>query len=172
MAGKNYLSVPDAEQMLLELYDISAGKAKKLVKDAIKSGEVQTPEDSVLLMTDDGIIGMDLIPGAINPGTVTGVHKDDLLYWTKEQGVPQRQKETVVKGQRFAGDNELVTEGAEGVKSKRWPNALKAAEALAARAEGASEGAKIKRLREKIGERLNLQTSPNISKPPPTPSQD
>jgi hypothetical protein len=55
------------------------------------------------------------------------------------------------KSTRYATDEALVAEGMAGIKNRKYPNALKAAEALASRAEGVSTlEAKIDRLRRKI----------------------
>src|SRR5689334_19422884 len=93
MAEKPWLSISDARRMLLDLYDISEGRAKKLVKDAIKSGEVQKRpldnpglDDPVLLLKDDGMVGFDMAPGESLEWSNTDVHKTDLLYWAKDQG--------------------------------------------------------------------------------------
>jgi hypothetical protein len=56
---------------------------------------------------------------------------------------------------RFVSDDELVAEGVEGIRSGRWPNALQAAKALAAQADGASPESIIDRLRKKIKEAGN-----------------
>lgn len=98
MAERNFLSVSGAEQILLELYDISAGRAKKLVKDAIKSDEVQKKPDFVYLTMDDGLVAFDdkveLPPGL--------VHKNDLLYWAKNQGLTRRRTQPSARGRRYA----------------------------------------------------------------------
>jgi|SRR5262245_12420980 len=54
----------------------STGHALKILRDAIASGEVQPgraapASDPVLLLADDGIVGMDMRPGAQNKGGVT-----------------------------------------------------------------------------------------------------
>jgi hypothetical protein len=54
------------------------------------------------------------------------------------------------KHKRYATDDDLVREGVDGIRLKRWPNPYQAAQALAPRAEGTSEAAKVKRLRTKI----------------------
>lgn len=48
-----------------------------------------------------------------------------------------------------------MAEGVEGIRNKKYPNAQKAAEALAPRAEGpATEQSKVDRLRQKINRAL------------------
>jgi len=75
----------------------------------------------------------------------------------KEFGRPERPKsvpaELPKKGMRYPTDDDLVAEAIEGIKNKQFPNAQKAAEALAPRAEGGrmtTEASKVDRLRSKI----------------------
>ena len=54
------------------------------------------------------------------------------------------------KSRRYAGDDELAREGFKGIQTGKWPNQHQAAIALAPRAEGTSDTAKIDRLQRKI----------------------
>jgi hypothetical protein len=56
---------------------------------------------------------------------------------------------------RFVSDEELVAQGAEGIRSGRWPNSHKAAQELARRAEGASYQSSVLRLGGKIRQAMN-----------------
>jgi hypothetical protein len=55
---------------------------------------------------------------------------------------------------RYATDASLVREAILGIKNKKYPNILKAAQDLALRAEGGSDRAKVDRLRKKIAKAL------------------
>jgi len=63
---------------------------------------------------------------------------------------PRPTAPSIPKRVRYKTDDALVREGAAGIEQRKYPNALKAAEALASRAEGASFEARISRLRKKI----------------------
>lgn len=78
------------------------------------------------------------------------------------------------KNRRYATDDALVAEAVAGINNNEYPNPLKAARALAPRAQGQSAEAAIDRLRRKIAQAIAVrpkpsepharpQTSPNIS---------
>jgi hypothetical protein len=103
-----WISKAGGERRLLDLYDISEGKAKNLVREAIKSGEVQTrplPEsECVYLVKDDGLVGFD----GPDPTTVAGqLHENDFLYWAKKQGLRQRRTKPAAKNRRHASPSEI-----------------------------------------------------------------
>jgi hypothetical protein len=58
------------------------------------------------------------------------------------------------RGVRYSSDAVLVAEAVAAIKGRRLPNPHKAAQVLAARAEGASQNAKVDRLRRKIAAAL------------------
>jgi len=77
-----------------------------MIRAAKASGEVRTEctRDPVLLTADDGIVGMDLRPGAMNKGALIAdgkplvgtLHfsKDDLLDWLDRNGPRQKRPRT------------------------------------------------------------------------------
>jgi hypothetical protein len=73
-----------------------------------------------------------------------------------EFGKARRKSAVLRKHTRYATDTDLVDEAFEGIAKRIYPNALKAAEALASRAEGTSNQAKINRLRKKIARALKI----------------
>jgi hypothetical protein len=72
------------------------------------------------------------------------------------------------KGKRYVGDDELVAEGVEGLRTHRWPNAYQAATKLAERARGpATQKSKADRLYRKIQAARDSGADPlNIPKHP------
>jgi len=66
------------------------------------------------------------------------------------------------KNSRFTEDDNLVCEAVQGLETRRWPNKHQAAIALAARAQGTSETAIVRRLEGKISK--VLETTRNNSK--------
>jgi hypothetical protein len=93
-----FLSRAQALDIVQHLLNSSRGLAEKVLKEAYESGEVrrQYPlRDPILLLPDDGILGMDLRPGAENPGGLSApplgrpwweeeddpLSEDDLLDW-------------------------------------------------------------------------------------------
>jgi hypothetical protein len=63
---------------------------------------------------------------------------------------PTKELTPLEKYKRFTEDDDLVTEGVQGIRSGTWPNPLQAAMTLAARAKGSSLDSTITRLRKKI----------------------
>ena len=98
MADERWISFPQMVGIVRSRYSMSIGRAEKVVKDAIASGEVRRrPEPRSLLVYDDGALDMNLRPGAINKGGVTPDGKllvqplrrlyseDDFLDWLSRQ---------------------------------------------------------------------------------------
>lgn len=84
------------------------------------------------------------------------VNSSDLEAWLSPQAKAHR---------RFSSDEGLVQEGVAGLRNRIWPNRHQAAIALAPKAEGQSEKAKIDRLERKIKTALG-NVSQNIPKHP------
>jgi hypothetical protein len=101
--SKEWLTFTEAVEIVRAHLDASVGRAEAGTNAARASGEVrfQNPADPVLLMADDGLVGMDMRPGAQNKDGVTAdgklivhgtistsmfqINKDDLLDWLSRQ---------------------------------------------------------------------------------------
>lgn len=94
--AENWLSQTQARVIVRRHLNSSIGHAEKILGDARESGEVRIRgrTDPTLLRYDDGIVGMDLQPGAMNKGGVAADGKplvdghgacseDDLLDWLR-----------------------------------------------------------------------------------------
>jgi hypothetical protein len=95
-----WLTQSEAIEKIRALLGANIGRSEAVLRAARASGEVrfQNPADPVLLMADDGLVGMDMRPGAQSKSGISGdgkaiVHKisrsqnsfqiseDDLLDW-------------------------------------------------------------------------------------------
>jgi hypothetical protein len=170
MADERWISIPQMVEIVLSRYPVSRGRAEKLVKDAIASGEVRPrPEpprasDPVLLVYDDGGLDMNLRPGAINKGGVNAegrllaerpsgyYSEDDFTYWLDQQFDKRKASKSNPRPRRYnnAGDAALVKEGRALVKGGM--SKMAAARQLAPRAIGGSLEQRINRLRKAFGE--------------------
>jgi hypothetical protein len=87
MTEEHWLSFRESVALTREQFGCSVGRAQALVRQACDSGEVRTrrsprpdgKDPVVLLANDDGILGMDMRPGAMNKGGVSPDGK--LLVW-------------------------------------------------------------------------------------------
>jgi hypothetical protein len=140
-----WLSPSEAAALIQRHVGGSIGRSEALAKAAIASGEVRC-KPLILLTADDGIIGMDLRPGAMELANTA-----DLFDWLDRRGFKEGLKQKnpqVQRGipkHRNPGDAILLKEGRKMVakgKSKR-----KTAELLAHRATGGSYEQKVERLR-------------------------
>ena len=116
-----------------------------MLRIAIASGEVRSGSrdgGSVLLLVDDGIVGMR--PGHQNE-PILYYNKDDLMDWLNRQA-PQTQ--TQQTGHRYASDGQLIKKGRQMVA--RGMSKRQAAARLAPKAEGGSIDQRIERLRKLI----------------------
>jgi hypothetical protein len=76
---------------LARFREISVGRAQNIVRKALASGDVRRRLAPVLLVYDDGLMDMNIRPGATNKGGVEppAVHYpghysvDDFLYWLR-----------------------------------------------------------------------------------------
>jgi hypothetical protein len=67
---------------------------------------------------------------------------------------PTKEPTPFEKYKRYTTDDDLVVEGVNGIESRTWSNPLKAAKALADRAEGSSHASTVDRLRKKIRKKI------------------
>ena len=161
MTAERWLSFQQAVQVAIHHGGISIGRAEHLVRSAKASGEVRIKKyyDPVLLTAEDGIVGMDLRPGAMKVTAdgkelLRGIDQldgDDLRDWLRRHLSPAFPKR---KGRRYAADDKLVTRAVAGIRKEKWANPSQAATALADRAEGTSRASAIDRLRRKISAAL------------------
>ena len=94
-------------------------------------------------------------------GPTISKHLFEAAFQAEFGQLPPEPVKPVEKYKRYPGDDALVAEAIEGLKSKKFPNAWQAAQALAPRAKG-SETAKVHRLLKKILSNLkHLETSQN-----------
>lgn len=102
--SERWLSPDEAVALVRGRIGGSIGLATSTLKLARKSGEVRVTAPPVLLIADDGVVGMDLRPGAQNKGGVTAdgkptfydleparpqisINEEDLLDWlTRNHG--------------------------------------------------------------------------------------
>jgi hypothetical protein len=97
-----WLTFEEATEIIRTGLDASVGRSEAILRAARASGEVrfQNPADPVLLLADDGLVGMDLRPGAREKAGLTAdgkaimhrttsssgsINKDDLLDWLNRQ---------------------------------------------------------------------------------------
>jgi len=99
--------------------------------------------------------------------TFVDLDRDDYEAWFAKIAAPVA-IDLPAKGQRYVEDDALVAEGVEGLRAHRWPNANRAATALAERAPGtATWQSKVDRLYRKIQAARDSGTDPrNIPKHP------
>jgi hypothetical protein len=111
VAEERWLSFQEAVDLFREQLGCSIGLAQSLVRKAHDSGEVRTrhaadhAKDPVVLLNDDGVVGMDMRPGALikcgdgkllvrddRPLEARRISKDDLVDWLNRNVKPQRRK--------------------------------------------------------------------------------
>jgi hypothetical protein len=161
--SERWLTIEEAREAIKLRLETSAGRAEAVLETARKSGEVRfsNPADPVLLMADDGLVGMDMRPGAQNKGGVDRdgkptfhrlaarnsdcISKEDLLDWLDRN----HPLEPAVISTRYPGDAALLEEGRRMLAGGMEKRAV--ARALAARADGtATFESKVDRLRKAL----------------------
>jgi hypothetical protein len=161
MTGE-WLTFSEAAEIVRARIGGSVGRSEATLRAARSSGEVRfrNPTDPVLLMADDGLVGMDLRPGARRKSGVSPdgepitydlsgesaeqISKDDLLDWLRREF-----EERPTVSTRYPGDAALVDEGRKMIAAGMEKRA--AARKLAARAEGAGTvESKVDRLRKML----------------------
>jgi hypothetical protein len=150
-----WISISGAVKVLAERKRISLGRAKAELIEACHAGLIQNrwrghyagfcPQIArqQWLGADIDISANRVTLADDTPRAFVDLDTTDFEAWLAEQS-PQP------KGRRFANDDELVAEGKRGIGANKYNNAHHAAQALASRAQGQSESAKIARLRKKI----------------------
>jgi hypothetical protein len=110
--SEEWITFSEAVEIVMARLGASIGRSEAVTYAARASGEVRfdNPADPVLLMADDGLVGMDMRPGAQDKAGVTAdgkpiihrnistrmfqISKDDLLDWLgrhhPEQRAPRR----------------------------------------------------------------------------------
>jgi hypothetical protein len=91
VASPKWLPFDGLVQIVLARFRISVGAAEGTVRKALASGDIRRLPEPVLLVYDDGMMDMNLRPGAVNKGGVElpDVHYpgrysvDDFLYWLR-----------------------------------------------------------------------------------------
>jgi hypothetical protein len=144
MSREQWLRPHEAAALVRQHRGGSIGRSEELVRAAIASGEVRSVER--------GVQDFSLRPGRVTKKILVS-NKDDLVDWLSRQAPATPAAHAAnekSKGRRYVDDDDLVAEGAEGLCSGKWPNALQAATALAGRAKGSSHESTIVRLRKKI----------------------
>ncbi|WP_143035618.1 hypothetical protein [Bradyrhizobium sp. Rc2d] len=181
-----WLTPEQAATLIRQRVGGSVGRSQGILGAARSSGEVRSraSADPVLLMADDGVVGMDMRPGAQNKGGVNSdgkpvvhhlsadasgarISEDDLLDWLARNHAAGAAITTVAPELsphvRYTTDDELLAEMVQGLTEGRWPNKHQAAIAVAGRAEGSgTREATVRRLEGKVSKLL--KTSRNISK--------
>lgn len=76
-----WITFDDALNIVRTTRGGSIGWAEALVRAALKSAEVRTKQPQVLLTADDGVVGMDLRPGAQIERAAARISKDDFVDW-------------------------------------------------------------------------------------------
>lgn len=71
MADERWISFPEATELVRARLGSSIGRSEAILKEARRSGEIRLRKDIPLLMADDGVVGMDMRPGAQNKGGVS-----------------------------------------------------------------------------------------------------
>lgn len=146
--GDRWLPFADQVALLLGREPMSIGRAQAMADAARNSGEVRWQ-----WFRDDGLLSK---PTRGN----TFLSETDLIDWlNRNRPPPPALPSSSQKGRRYTDDDDLVAEGVEGIKCRTYANAHRAAQALAPRAQGSSDAAKIDRLERKIADRLNPETS-------------
>jgi hypothetical protein len=105
--SEQWLTFREAVEIVRAHLGASIGRSEAVMNEARASGQVrfQNPADPVLLMADDGLVGMDMRPGAQDKAGVTAdgrsiIHRtssanmpqismDDLLDWLGRQSPEQ-----------------------------------------------------------------------------------
>jgi hypothetical protein len=151
--GDAWLTAMQAAELLLNKFQCSEGRAERLLRDAMASGDVRLQERTFILtsVSGEGVWYTNRLgPEAANRRGLCSefdpamrISGHDLIAWILTQ------KPVVAPGRRYATDNDLVSEGVKGIRAGTWPNANKAATDLAPRAEGNVDAA-TDRLRRKI----------------------
>jgi hypothetical protein len=87
----DWITNNEAVEIIRQRRATSEGHAKFLLREVCKT-EVQTRPGPVLLLADDGIVGMDMRPGAQNKGVSHDLlyNKADLLHWLGQQSMPNK----------------------------------------------------------------------------------
>ncbi|MGY3358830.1 hypothetical protein ACVWZK_005493 [Bradyrhizobium sp. GM0.4] len=112
---ERWLTTGQAVALVRQRLGGSEGHSEKVLRDARASGEVRVQPadpDPVLLMADDGVVGMDLRPGAQDKGGVTSdgklivhnlarhprkaetISEDDLVDWLDRKPGDSKAKHT------------------------------------------------------------------------------
>jgi hypothetical protein len=80
--NKEWLTLEEATLLVRERLASSEGRAQLVLRNARASGEVRfsNPADPVLLMADDGVVGMHL-RHCLPRGDRSAISRDDLIYW-------------------------------------------------------------------------------------------
>jgi hypothetical protein len=158
--SERWLQVSEAIDVIRLRVEGSIGRAQGILKAARTSNEVRVIAGPVLLLADDGLVGMNLRPGAqhkvgigpdgkpvthtvpaIVPDTST-ISEDDLLDWLDRQ----HPTAPAVASARYPGDAALIEEGRQMLARGKQKRAV--ARELAERAEGAGTfESKVDRLR-------------------------
>jgi hypothetical protein len=159
-----WLTFQEAVEIVKAQLGGAIGRAEFMVRAARTSGEVRfsNSADPVLLMADDGLVGMDMRPGAQEKGGIardgkrvvhtlstapTGdcISKEDLLDWLGRQ-YPSTIEQSAMASARYPGDAALIEEGRRMRAGGMQKRAV--ARALAGRAEGpGTVESKVDRLR-------------------------
>jgi hypothetical protein len=110
--SERWLTFREAVEIVRVHLGVGIGRAEARTNAARASGEVrfQNPADPVLLMADDGLVGMDMRPGAQDKAGVTAdgklikhriistsafqISKDDLLDWLGRQQSPDQKPDS------------------------------------------------------------------------------
>lgn len=144
MANERWLSFDDAVEIIRAHLDASIGRSQKVMRAARASGEIRSDDADLLVLTaDDGVVGMDLRPGAKKQNDVRFSH-DDLMDWLK-RNAPETSVSKAQPQHRYPTDASLVEQGHELMAagmSKR-----QAARKLAHDAEGGDLDQRTERLR-------------------------
>jgi hypothetical protein len=155
-----WLTATEALELLRSSFRCSEGRTEALLREAVASGEVRLQEHTLLLAASGEHTWYvnRITPEAMtarysrysggdsfsDPWVGVRISDADLRAWILAQ-----KPAPPPPSRRYASDDDLVAEAKEGINSGAWPNAHKAAKALAKRAEG-NEQAAITRLRGKI----------------------
>lgn len=161
------VSVPEMLDLLVANGRTDADAARELSSAVEERKIVLATRNGTVLSEDDRRLVADFIRKF--PSRTISIIGEPTALWLSEQGVggwrvqfeavcglkADRADRLDVPNRRIVTDEALVQEGLDGVRSGKWQNAHKAAEALAPRAEGASISSTIKRLEGKMRKRMN-----------------